>query len=125
MITLNDIVINERTFRDILESIYFGTNISIDIRGLNLFRKYINSWDILTPEQKLLTYNKFITLMNVFNEYQLMRFLLSNLDEDKWPILATMADESCKLYENYVNIHGKTVSILHLVSEDIRKELKL
>jgi len=121
MISLNDIIINERTYKDVLRASYKGTEFHKDSRNLNILRKGIMEWENLTQTQYERVLNQFTTCFNVFDPYQLMRFLLSNIDPKHHKLLITIANHKNVLYPIYVNINMGDVESLPLVDDSLLK----
>lgn len=117
MITLNDVVINNKTFKDVLKASYHGTNLVSDSRKIGFVRTAIETWDEIDDLKKGRTYNNFIILNNVFDSYQLIRFFLSNMDESHYRTIFRLAERCRIVQEYYVNIDGKTVYSSDYISE--------
>ena len=123
MITLDDIIINENTYKDILKTVYSGSDYTSDSKKLSLLRSRIKKYNKLSLEQKLKTKNDFIILSNVFDMKQVVRFFLSNMDKEYWPVILSILFSTGSLEPMYPNVYGENVVSSKYINKDIVMEL--
>ena len=118
MITLNDISVNKNTYKDILQKSYYGYDFSTDSRKIAVLRSGIHKWDTLDETKRQKLKNDMIILLNVFDNEQLVRFLLSNIPQCKWKSIFIVLISIESILDVYHNIDGKNIFPIDYLAEE-------